>query len=235
MTVLLVLFTLILFLVFDHFVQKRQGESGVPAHMGASAKRSALGLDISIPKDVSIATNHVWTRQGDNGMVTVGFDEFLGRILGVVESVTLPKENLALMPSTKIGVSVRGRSLRLDSPIAGYVVKTNGEVIKNPSLLLSDPYGKGWLMRVNSSESEIEQSRKFAIQQPVIWLKEQMMEVRDFLVLNSTESQPVYLQDGGIPIQGVLQQFDSQAWEKFGTAFATLHPVECGEQQEARS
>ena len=45
-----------------------------------------------------------------------------------------------------------GETASLLCPIEGKVVAVNTEVVNNPSLLRSDPYGKGWLMTLHYDE-----------------------------------------------------------------------------------
>ena len=40
------------------------------------------------------------------------------------------------------------------SPVEGEVLEVNSEVVKDPGLLRSDPYGKGWLMVVHVPDEE---------------------------------------------------------------------------------
>lgn len=235
MTVLLVLFTLILFLVFDHMVQKYRKHSPLYARRGETQAVRSHGNGISIPENVSIAANHTWMRKSVDGTITIGFDELLSRLVGVVESVTLSSKSDALVPSAEAAIEVKGRTLRLASPVRGNIVDTNADVLRNPSLILSDPYGRGWLMKVRASAGEAERSKQFIALRPAEWLREQIALVRDFIVMNSNQSQPVVLQEGGLPVEGVLQQLDVEVWEKFCHSFATLRSVEQVDCQEVRS
>jgi glycine cleavage system H protein len=231
MTVLLVLFTLILFLVLDHMVQKYRMRAAFAEGTETQAVRGHRS-SIGFPDEVAIATNHTWMRKSADGAFTVGFDELLSRLVGTVDSVTLSSKSDAFVPTAEVAIEIGGRRLRLASPVSGSIVDTNADVLRNPSLLLSDPYGKGWLMKVRASTGEAEKAKQFIVRQPAEWLREQIALVRDFIVMNSNQPQPVMLQEGGLPVEGVLQQLDEEVWEKFGYSFATLHSVEQVERQE---
>lgn len=235
MTVLLVLFTLILFLTVDHFVQKKRT---VPAAVrDAAGARTELTdrFQIRIPEDVSLATNHVWMRSNQDGTVTIGLDEVLSRVVGAAQTISIPREGDPVLPvATAIAVGVHDRSLRLASPASGHVVESNQEVLKNPSLILNDPYGEGWLMRVKSGNGDLAASKKYIVHSPIEWLREQAALVRDFIVTNAQVGQPAMLQEGGLPTEGVLQQLHKDVWNKFGRTFVTLRPFGNGEGKEGQ-
>lgn len=223
MTVLLVLFTLIILLIADHFVQKKRKERTVVPEQKAVPAVPSLEMPVRLPDGVALATNHVWSKANADGTITIGLDEFLGRMLGTVERVTMPRAETLTEPSfADVGVEVQGRVLRLASPVAGRVVETNDEVLRNPSLIATDPYGDGWLVRLQSAREDIAASGHFRVANPVTWLKEQMMYVRDFIAMNAGQVQPVMLQEGGLPVDGVLQQFDAGVWKDFNRSFAML-------------
>jgi glycine cleavage system H protein len=236
MTVLLVLFTLILFLVFDHAVQRYRTRSGLNLHEVGVQERAFGRNPLSIPEEISLATNHTWTKANQDGTITIGFDELLSRLIGVVERVSLPRAGEAVMPAVAdIAIGARGRMLQLAPPLHGDVVDVNPEVLKDPSLIINDPYGKGWLMRVKSRADDVEKSEPYIVRRPVEWLAEQVALVRDFIVMNSLQGQPAVLQEGGLPVVGVLQHFDESVWKDFGHSFANLHRIQDAQPREIRS
>lgn len=234
MTVLLVLFTLILFLTCDHFVQRHRAHHAVGAH--EQAERVPTFPFINFPHEVALATNHTWLRNNPDGTTTIGVDEFLGRLIGVVEKISLPRTGEKVVPAVAgIGMQSRGRALHITAPLAGQVVAANADVLKNPSLLVQDPYGRGWLMKVKSHVETASAVEDVLVSRPIEWLNQQVALLRDFLAMNSPQVQAVVLQEGGLPVEGVLQQFNADVWEKFGQSFATLQKAKDADLQEARS
>lgn len=234
MTVLLVLFTLILFLTFDHFVQRHRAHHAVGAH--EQAERVPMFPFINFPHGVSLASNHAWLRNNPDGTTTIGVDEFLSRLIGVVEKISLPGTGVKVGPAAAgIGMQSHGRALHITAPLAGHVVAANSNVLKNPSLLVQDPYGRGWLMKVNSHVETAPAVEDFLVSCPIEWLNQQVALLRDFLAMSSPQVQAVVLQEGGLPVEGVLQQFNADVWKKFGQSFATLQKVKDADLEEARS
>ncbi len=67
----------------------------------------------------------------------------------------MPKPGHWLRQGQKsVTVYRNGEKAEIVSPVEGEVVEVNQEVIADPSLLRSDPYGRGWLMTVFSPDEE---------------------------------------------------------------------------------
>jgi glycine cleavage system H lipoate-binding protein len=218
MTVLLVLFTLITFLACDHAVQRYRARALATSRATATRRGAAL-----LPQGIALATNHTWVKQNTDGSVTIGLDEFMSRLIGSVERLTLPLAGEALVPATsRLALATNGRTLQLAAPVHGNVLETNLDVLRNPSLMRQDPYGKGWLLRVSSKNRTAAMGGSYMVQRPGEWLNEQFSLVRDFLAQNSRTEMALVLQEGGEPVEGILQQFDQKTWKEFGAKFATL-------------
>jgi glycine cleavage system H protein len=216
MTVLLVLFTLLLFLAVDYFVHKSRL---APKYVGARAAQSCLRL----PHGIRLASNHIWLRDEADGLTTVGVDEFIGRLIGRIDALVLPEPDTVVTPAmSEITLRQGGKSLELASPVLGHVVEVNQEVLRDPSLARTDPYGAGWLVRVKQRKED-HASVPFFVVRPAEWLNEQYSQVKEFLLACTAPAQLATMQDGGIPEDGQLENLDAQAWREFKRNFATLH------------
>ena len=217
MTVLLVLLTLIMFLVADHFVQKSRERAA------QLATRPGYGsLEFLLPPNVALATNHTWMKNESKGITTVGLDEFLGRLVGAVEDIILPQVGSSLSPATAtINLKDGKKSLALASPVRGRVVAINENVLKNPALAKIDPYGTGWLMKIQP-ESHEEKQRAFSGTQAMEWLRKQTELAKEFLTVRAPQTALVTMQDGGVPVDGLLKKYDVRVWEEFQQSFVTL-------------
>jgi glycine cleavage system H protein len=85
----------------------------------------------------------------DGGTATVGITDFAQAQLGDVVFLELPKKDASLDAGGSFGVieSVKAAS-DLYSPVGGKVVEVNERLSDNPELVNRDPYGEGWLIRV---------------------------------------------------------------------------------------
>jgi glycine cleavage system H protein len=101
-----------------------------------------------VPKDLRYTKEHEWVRvEGD--LATVGITDFAADQLGDVVFVDLPEVGRTVAQFTAIGVieSVKAVS-DLFAPVGGAVVETNAELLTQPELLNSDPFGRGWMLRI---------------------------------------------------------------------------------------
>ena len=91
---------------------------------------------------------HEWVTV-DGKTVTVGITDFAQSQLGDVVFLELPSpgRKLALRESFGVVESVKAAS-DLYSPIAGRVTAVNEKLTAKPELINSDPYGDGWVMKV---------------------------------------------------------------------------------------
>lgn len=91
---------------------------------------------------------HEWITV-DGKTVTVGITDFAQSQLGDVVFLELPSpgRKLALRESFGVVESVKAAS-DLYSPVAGKVSAVNDKLTSKPELVNSDPYGDGWIMKV---------------------------------------------------------------------------------------
>lgn len=91
---------------------------------------------------------HEWVAV-DGKHVTVGITDFAQAQLGDVVFLELPKSGRKLDAHETFGVveSVKAAS-DLYSPVAGRIVEVNEKLASRPELINSDPYGEGWILKL---------------------------------------------------------------------------------------
>jgi len=92
--------------------------------------------------------NHVWVKIEKDNEVKVGLDDFATKLLGEITKVLIPKEH---EDADVIKIEQRQKSFRIPVNRLGNVVKTNADVLANPESVIKDPYNKGWLFTIESS------------------------------------------------------------------------------------
>jgi glycine cleavage system H protein len=105
-----------------------------------------------VPQDLRYTKEHEWVRiEGD--LATVGITDYAAEQLGDIVFVELPEIGRAATQFTAVGVieSVKAVS-DLFAPIGGEVVEANAELSTMPELLNTDPYGKGWMLRIRLTD-----------------------------------------------------------------------------------
>jgi glycine cleavage system H protein len=91
---------------------------------------------------------HEWLETTDGG-ARVGITDFAQAQLGDVIFLELPEVGTVLKAKDRFGVieSVKAAS-DLFVPAGGRVAEVNTELTDHPELVNSDPYGAGWLLRL---------------------------------------------------------------------------------------
>jgi glycine cleavage system H protein len=93
--------------------------------------------------------------QIEDGSVTIGVSEEGLSELTEITAINLPAENEEVNADEICGeIETDEGPLNLYSPVEGRVVEINAAVVENPSLLTEDPYGDGWLFRVEPNNSD---------------------------------------------------------------------------------
>ncbi|MEM1525070.1 MAG: hypothetical protein QW372_02715 [Nitrososphaerales archaeon] len=91
----------------------------------------------------------LWIRNEGLSMKTVirvGITERLTNILNSIKAIRLLSEGRCVNEDFPFALIEYGkRKILLKSPISGFILEVNKEVLKNPQLINNDPYGKGWL------------------------------------------------------------------------------------------
>ncbi|HEX2884591.1 MAG TPA: glycine cleavage system protein GcvH [Candidatus Limnocylindria bacterium] len=108
---------------------------------------------MSYPDDLRYSREHEWVRV-DGSRGTIGITSFAADELGDIVFVELPEVGAALKQFDTFGVveSVKAVS-DLYAPVSGEVVEVNEALRETPELLNSDPFGEGWIARLELAET----------------------------------------------------------------------------------
>ena len=112
---------------------------------------------MSYPDDLQYSKEHEWVR-ADGSEATIGITSFAADELGDIVFVELPEPGATLAQFATFGVveSVKAVS-DLYSPVSGTASEVNEALRDAPELLNSDPFGEGWIVRVElADQSELD-------------------------------------------------------------------------------
>lgn len=110
----------------------------------------------NIPADLKYTKTHEWVRlEGD--VATIGITDFAQSELGDVVFVELPSAGRSLAVGDSFG-SVESVKTVSDvyAPIAGEVVESNEALGAQSELINSDPYGKGFMIKVRVNPADVD-------------------------------------------------------------------------------
>ncbi len=109
-----------------------------------------------IPNDLRYTKSHEWVRkvhgEAPDGAVEIGISQHAQSALGDLVFVEVPEAGRTLSAGEASAVveSVKAAS-DVYSPVSGKVIAANGELAARPELVNQDPYGAGWLFRVQTN------------------------------------------------------------------------------------
>ena len=108
------------------------------------------------PADRKYAETHEWHKQ-DGDIITIGITQFAVDELTDVTYVDLPAKGKQVQAGKTFGEieSVKATS-ELYSAVAGEVVESNEALKDDPSLVNSDPYGKGWMIKIKAPAAKLD-------------------------------------------------------------------------------
>jgi glycine cleavage system H protein len=107
-----------------------------------------------IPSDLRYTKSHEWVRKAQDGAVEVGISDHAQSALGDLVFVEVPEAGRTVKAGEACAVveSVKAAS-DVYSPVSGKVIAGNSALATQPELLNQDPYGAGWLFRVQTDSS----------------------------------------------------------------------------------
>jgi len=102
--------------------------------------------------DLKYTAEHEWVAI-DGDVATVGITAYAAEKLGDVVYVDLPTQGSNVATGKVVGEIESTKSVgELFAPVDGEVVESNQSVVDDPTLVNSDPFGAGWLIKVRFTE-----------------------------------------------------------------------------------
>jgi glycine cleavage system H protein len=103
-------------------------------------------------QELKYTSDHEWV-DADGDIATVGITGYAAAQLGDIVYVDLPEVGDTVEAGQVVGELESTKSVgELFCPVSGTVTEVNDEVAASPEVVNSDPFGAGWLMRVQVAE-----------------------------------------------------------------------------------
>jgi len=111
----------------------------------------------AIPEGLYYTEEHEYLKAtGEDGVYLVGITDYAQGELGDVVFVELPATGEAFDLRDKFGTIEAVKAVSdLYCPVAGKVVAVNNALDDDPSLVNSDPYGAGWMIRLRIDDHDM--------------------------------------------------------------------------------
>ncbi|MCX6624180.1 MAG: glycine cleavage system protein H [Acidobacteria bacterium] len=220
MAVLLVLATFMIFIVIDTILSRRKAAVPVISASPEVPTEAVAGphyVDgFQVPDNVRYHPGHAWLLRERKNVMRVGADEFAAALAGKVEKIELPKPGHWIRQGQKAWSFYRnGEKVDMVSPIEGEIVEVNSEVAADPTLLRSDPFGKGWLMTVFVPDEE-STARNLV---PTNLVSGWMREAVERLYRQQPQFAGALAADGGRPAEDLCANIPGVDWKSTTAEF----------------
>jgi glycine cleavage system H protein len=111
---------------------------------------------MELPEDLRYSAEHEWVRvavDGGRSTAEVGITDFAQDTLGDIVYVQLPEVGATVVAAAACAEVESTKSVSdIYAPVGGTVVAVNDALDSTPELLNSDPYGAGWIFRVELAD-----------------------------------------------------------------------------------
>ncbi len=220
MAVGLLLLTFLVFVAIDVLMNYRRApkvaKEAMPAAPPAPFLQPAVVDGFQVPEELRYHLGHSWLYRERKNVARVGVDEFGAALAGHIEAIELPRPGTWIRQGQKAWAVVRnGEKVEMVSPTEGEVTEVNEEVLANPALLRSDPYGKGWLLTVHVPDEESTTRNLLPKNMVAAWMRQSVEKLYGL--------QPALAgmaaADGGRPVDDLLEGMPDRDWKAIASDF----------------
>ena len=214
MTVLLVLATFLVFALVDWALNRHKVPVVKVVPRAASAPNFVDGF--LVPEGLRYHPGHTWLVRERPHIARIGVDEFGAKLAGHIEKLDLPKPGQwTRQGQTAWNLFRKGEKAAMTSPIEGEIVEVNQDLLRDPSLLRRDPYGKGWLMTVNVPDEESTWRNLLPRRLVRGWMRDSVARLyaQQPLLAGAVAA------DGGRPVDDLLEAIPTANWTKVTAEF----------------
>ncbi|HKK94141.1 MAG TPA: glycine cleavage system protein GcvH [Longimicrobiales bacterium] len=109
----------------------------------------------NIPDDLHYTEDHEYLRQNPDGTYSVGITDYAQGELGDIVFVELPGAGDSFQQKDSFGTIEAVKAVSdLYAPVNGEVVEVNEALEDDPGVVNSDPYGDGWMIRIEVADED---------------------------------------------------------------------------------
>jgi glycine cleavage system H protein len=108
---------------------------------------------MNFPAELKYTKDHEWVKV-DGDIATIGITDFAQKELGDIVYVDIATIGETLDAEVVFGTVEAVKTVSdLFMPVKGEVLELNAEIESQPELVNSDPYGKGWMIKIKLSDA----------------------------------------------------------------------------------
>ncbi len=216
------LIAVIFMVLFVAFWRLTTAPTARPLPVAEAARRigATLGELVGgflVPEKLFYHQGHAWVGRDTGRLVRVGIDDFAQKLVGRIDSVRLPEVGSSLKQGEKAWtLHVDDKAIDMLSPVEGTVVALNEEVANSaPQHVNEDPYGSGWLMKVETPSLRANLTNLLSGELAKTWIE----RVRENLTSQTGPNLGLVFQDGGLPVDGMAININRDQWDEIAREF----------------
>ncbi len=109
---------------------------------------------MNFPEGLKYTKDHEWVKLEGN-IATIGITEFAQHELGDIVYVDISSKGKKLVAEEVFGTVEAVKTVSdLFVPVSGTITEVNPALEANPELVNSDPYGEGWMVKMEVESAE---------------------------------------------------------------------------------
>jgi glycine cleavage system H protein len=109
---------------------------------------------MEFPEGLHYTESHEWVRE-EGGLVVIGITDYAQNQLKDIVFVEFPERGSIFNKGEGFGVVESVKTVAdIYSPVTGKVTETNAALKDHPEFVNQDPYGKGWIVKMELQKPE---------------------------------------------------------------------------------
>lgn len=222
MVIVLVLFTFLLITVFAYLRNRKKAESIAPRQEIWPGPQTAGERGAGAPQGCCFHPCHTWAVQEGKEKARVGLDRFAAYLFGKIDQIEVIGLNRWVRQGQKLmTVTGAGISVELLSPVEGMVAEHNQAALKDPALVSTSPYKDGWIVLIKSPDLTTDLKNLLQGTMVAPWMRNTLARLKDMV----TQFSPLLMQDGGLPLSGLLERVPPELQSKLVREFLLTSPI----------
>ena len=111
-------------------------------------------LNLDVPDHLEYTQDHVWL-DASGDLAVIGISAYAADQLGELVYVDLPEPGTQIEAGDEVFELESSKAVEpLIAPVSGIIRYVNQAVSDDPSVVNGDPYGEGWLLKVELDDDE---------------------------------------------------------------------------------
>lgn len=108
---------------------------------------------MNVPGELKYTADHEWIKV-DGNIGIIGITDFAQGELGDIVYIDIPDDSAEVSKDEEFGTIEAVKTVaELNAPVSGKIVEVNESLNDAPETVNSDPYGEGWIVKMEISDA----------------------------------------------------------------------------------